>query len=59
LGVSTGVNILIWQNDIVSKVIHCSNDQEVQMNSLRQFLGVLVHERALGGVYIHRGKFNE
>jgi len=59
LGASTGLNILIWQNGIVSKVIHCSNDQVVEMKALRQFLGVLVHERAHAGVYIHRGKFGE
>lgn len=59
LGLSSGLNILIWQNDIVSKVIRISNDHIVEMNSLRQFLGVLVHERAHAGVYIHRGTFSE
>ena len=59
LGSTTGLNILIWQNEIVSKVIHCSNDTIVEMNALRQFLGILVHERAHAGVYIHRGIFSE
>ncbi|MGL4995948.1 MAG: restriction endonuclease [Deefgea sp.] len=59
LGLARGVNILILQNDIVSKVIHCSNDQSIEMNSLRQFLGVMVHERAHAGVYIHRGRVSE
>ena len=59
LGSSTGLNILIWQNSIVSKVIHCSNDQIVEMNAVRQFLGVMVHERAHAGVYIHRGEFGD
>lgn len=58
-GLTTGLNILIWQNDIVSKVVHCSNDAIVEMKALRQFLGVLVHERAHAGVYIHRGTFSE
>lgn len=59
LGSTEGVNILIWQNEIVSRVIHCSNDQIVEMTALRQFLGVMMHERAHAGVYIHRGSFSE
>ncbi len=59
LGLTSGLNILICQNDIVSKVIHCSNDQIVKMNALRHFLGVMVHERAHAGVYIHRGTYSE
>jgi hypothetical protein len=59
LGSAAGVNILIWNNDIVNRVIHCSNDQVVEMTALRQFLGVMMHERAHAGVYIHRGSFSE
>ena len=59
LGSTESVNILIWQNDIVSRVIHCSNDQIVEITALRQFLGVMMHERAHAGVYIHRGSFSE
>jgi hypothetical protein len=59
LGSAAGVNILIWNNDIVNRVIHCSNDQIVEMTALRQFLGVMMHERAPAGVYIHRGSFSE
>lgn len=59
LGSAAGVNILIWNNDIVTRVIHCSNDKVVEMTALRQFLGVMMHERAHAGVYIHRGSFSE
>ncbi len=59
MGVNNSLDILIWKNEVISKVIHCSTLAIIDLVEIRHFLGVMVHERATEGLILHRGHVSE
>ncbi|QZA82164.1 restriction endonuclease [Deefgea piscis] len=59
MGINNSLDILIWKNEVISKVIHCSTLPIIDLVEIRHFLGVMVHERATEGLILHRGNVSE
>ena len=57
LGSDGGINIRLYTGAIIHRVVHCCSalHKTVEVGELRAFLGVMMHERATSGVFIHLG----